>query len=149
MDKIINMVKENKKILLLLLIIIIIILMVILIPKADKPKQKRDIYYHEEAGIVKDEEYKGIEFTNISMSTEKGYTTFKATVTNKSDKDIETENVYINLKDKNNKVIVKLLGFIPDGLKKGESKKINSSIKGDYKNAYSKEITDYSVSSKG
>ena len=82
---------------------------------------------------------------NIKMVTEGEYTTFSATATNVSDSDINIENFYIELKDKNGSSVAKLLGYIPDGLKKGEVKQIRSTAKGSFKSAYTKEIVDYTV----
>lgn len=144
MDKIINLFKDKKIILASLLIIISTILLIVSIPKEKKEKN----YNNTKKGVIERVDYNGVKFTNISLVTENGYTTFKATVTNNSETDIKDEELYINLKDKDGNVIVKLLGFIPDGLKKGESKKIVSSVKGDYSEAYSKEIVDYSIDSR-
>ena len=147
MDKILKIMEEKKIIVVGLLLVISLILFFILIPKGTETKtqKKSDIVSHSEEGIVKEEEYKGIKLTNISMVTENGYTTFKATATNVSDSDINIENFYIELKDKNGSSVAKLLGYIPNGLKKGEAKQIRSTAKGSFKSAYTKEIVDYTV----
>ena len=145
MDKVLKIMEEKKIIVAGLLLVISLILFFILIPKGTETKTKSNIYSHSEEGIVKEEEYKGIKLTNISMVTENGYTTFKATATNVSDSDINIENFYIELKDKNGSSVAKLLGYIPNGLKKGEAKQIRSTAKGSFKSAYTKEIVDYTV----
>ena len=150
MDKIIKKIEEKKIIVVSLFLIIGLILLIVSIPKGvdTKTKSKSNSFRHREEGIVKEEEYKGIKLTNINMVTEDGYTTFKATVTNVSEEDIKLENFYIDLKDKNGNSIIKLLGFIPGGLKKGEVKQIRASAKGEFRDAYSKEIVDYTVTPK-
>ena len=147
MEKIIKIIEEKKIIIFGLLLIIALVSLFISIKKEKGNKIENEIFRHREEGIVKEEEYKGIKITNIKMVTDGDYTTFSATATNTSDKDINIENFYINLKNKNGNSIAKLLGFIPEGLKKGESKKINSTAKGKFKNAFTKEIIDYEVTS--
>lgn len=140
--------KNNRKIILIVLALIILTIFGIFISKkftSTPNNKKRETYSHNGKGIVEDTEYKGIKFTNVSMVTEKGYTTFTATVTNESEEDIVTERVHINLLDKNGNSVIKLLGFIPGGLKKGESKQLTSSVQGKFDNVYSKEIVDYSL----
>lgn len=148
MDEMIKKIEEKKIIVVSLFLIIGLILLIVSIPKGVDTKTKSDSFRHREEGIVKEEEYKGIKLTNIKMITEDGYTTFKATATNVSEEDIKLENFYIDLKDKKGNSIIKLLGFIPDGLKKGEVKQIRASAKGEFRDAYSKEIVDYTVTPK-
>lgn len=136
--------KKNSKIIIeVLLASIMIIMFLLFLPKAhDDVVKDNGIKAHTEEGIVKEEEYKGIKFSNISMITEKGYTTFTADVTNVSGADIDTERLHIDLKDKDGKVVIKLLAYIPNGLKSGEVKKVNASAKGEFKEIVSKEIVD-------
>lgn len=144
--KIDKKIDKNKNIIIVsIILLIIVVLLLILIPKGSETKTKSEIFRHREEGIVKEEEYKGIKLTNIKMVTEDDYTTFSANATNISDKDITIEKFYIELKNKNGNSIAKLLGFIPEGLKKGETKKITSSAKGKFKNATDKDIVDYTV----
>ncbi len=145
MEKVIKKIEENKVILMGLILIIGLVLLFMSIPEKKTKLSDVEIFRHREEGIVKEEEYKGIKLTNIKMVTEGEYTTFSATATNVSDSDINIENFYIELKDKNGSSVAKLLGYIPDGLKKGEVKQIRSTAKGSFKSAYTKEIVDYTV----
>lgn len=146
MEKIINLIKQ-KKILLIMLLIMVTVTMVslLLMPRVEDNVIMDDRVYHKEEGIIKEEKYSGIKFSDISMVTDNGYTTFTATVTNESENDITNERLSINLLDKNGSSLIKLLCYIPDGLKKGESKTINASAKGEFKEAFSKKIEDYSI----
>lgn len=137
--------KKSKIIIGIILILIIVILLLLLFPKAhdnDVAVKDGEIHSHTEKGIIKEEEYKGVKFTNISMLTEKGYTTFTADVTNVSKENIETEKLHISLKNKDGKEIIKLLAYIPGGLKVGEIKTITASAKGEFNDVVSKAIVD-------
>lgn len=129
----------------ILLILIIAILLLLFFPKSHDNEvaiKDNEIYAHTEEGIIKEEEYKGIKFSNISMLTEKGYTTFTADVTNISKEDISSEKLHISLKDKDGKEKIKLLAYIPGGLKVGEVKTITASAKGEFREVVSKEIVE-------
>lgn len=150
MDKLIDKIKENKILLAAILSALAVISLVSLIPIGnDEPVKKDKVYIYNEKEILKDEEYKGMKFSNIKMIEKNGYTTLTATVTNESENDSETEKYYINILDKEKNIIIKFLGYIPGGLKKGESKQIICSGKGKFKKAFSKEIVDYSVNTDG
>ena len=95
---------------------------------------------HVSEGIIKKEKIQGVEFSNITLTTKDGQTTFTANVTNVTNKDIKTENFDIDLLDKNDKVVITLRANIPNGLKKHETKQVNASAKGDFKNVVSKAI---------
>lgn len=147
MDKLKKLLKnKNVKIIIgILIILIIAILLLLLFPKAhdnDVAVKDNGIYSHTEKGIIKEEEYKGVKFSNISMLTENGYTTFTADVTNVSKADIKNERLHISLRDKDGKEKIKLLAYIPGGLKVGEVKTVTASAKGDFKEVISKAIID-------
>ena len=157
MDKIIRKIKEmdfkklldNKALLGAILAALLIIALIIAHPSNQNKKQtKKDIYSHNEEGIVKEEEYKGIKFTNIALVTEKEYTTFTATATNTSEEDIKTEKFHVKFLNKDGNEIVKLVIYIPGGLKKKESTQINASVKSKLDGVTTKEITDYSIEKK-
>lgn len=142
--------KRNAKIILVaLLLLITMIIFFISLPKANKEEKEKKIisedsgiHFHKEKEIVKEEKYEGIKFSNISMVTKGEYTTFSADVTNESKQDIEKERLHISLKDKEGKEIIKLLVYIPKGLKIGETKNITASAKGEFNEVVSKEIVE-------
>ena len=141
-----NKIKEkiNPKIIIGIILIIVLIILFLIIKNHNNKIAMGDngLYIHDNLEIVKDEEYKGVKFSNISMTTEDGYTTFICDVTNISESDIEKESYSIKLKDKGNNEVVTLIAYIPEGLKKGETKMINAQAQGEYKEVVSKEITD-------
>ncbi|MBR2840454.1 MAG: FxLYD domain-containing protein [Bacilli bacterium] len=146
MSKLLYNIKQNKKVVLVVLLVIIIIGVVLFsIPKVKKNMVKLEdngIYAHTEEGIIKEEEYDGIKFSNISMLTKDGYTTFTSDITNTSDSDIEKERLHIILKDENDKEALKYLAYFPGGLKKGETKTITATAHGNFTNVKTKIITD-------
>ncbi len=146
MKKILNFIKRKKRIVILIGILLITAIVVIIsIPKVKNnmiAMKDNGIYAHTEEGIIKEEEYKGIKFSNISMLTKKDYTTFTADITNITDKDIKEERLHISLKDDNKKEVVKLLAYFPGGLKKDETKTIEAIAHGNFTDATNKEIID-------
>lgn len=108
--------------------------------KQKKIEYKGKEFKHIEEGIVKDEKVEGVKFSNIVFYTKDGQTTFTADVTNISNKDIKTEDLDIDLLDKKDEVVITLRANIPNGLKKGETKKVTASAKGEFKNVVSKVI---------
>ena len=95
MSKVINILNKRKKLVILIgIILVLFIFLLLTIPKVKKgisKAQENNIYAHTEEGIIKEEEYEGVKFSNISMLTKDGYTTFTADITNTSDGNIEKE----------------------------------------------------------
>ena len=136
--------KMNLKVIIGIILIVLLIILFLIIKNHDNKVaiDENGPYIYSSLGIVKDEEYKGLKFTNISMTLEEGYTTFTCDVTNTTDKDIEKENYNIKFKDKENKEIFTLLAYLPGGIKKGETKTVTASTQGEYKQVTVKEITE-------
>lgn len=134
-------IKENKVTLLTILIIILIVLLLSIISSGNKKSKAKTIYSHNSKEITKEEIYKDMKFTNIALITEKGYTTFTAIVTNEGE-DNNIEKFHIELLDKKGKVVIRLLGYMPGGLKKGETKDITASSKGQFNEVVAKRIVD-------
>ena len=80
-----------------------------------------------------------LKLTNIDITTENKVTTYKATVT--SDKDEFVNSITMTLKDKDGKVIVKLLGYIGRELKQNEGIVITARTDADISNLYSIEYS--------
>ena len=80
-----------------------------------------------------------LKLTNIDITTENKVTTYKATVT--SDKDEFVNSITMTLKDKDGKVIVKLLGYIGRELKQNEGVVITARTDADLSNLYSIEYS--------
>ncbi len=94
-------------------------------------------------GIIKEEVYEGLKFSNISLITENGYTTFSADVTNTTDTDNNISDVNIELKDKDDNTVITLRGNIGDTLKSGETRTITAVTKGNFKSVVTKAIAKY------
>ena len=145
-----NKISGNYKIIFVALFAIIAIIPLMFnVNKKMKPKEQKKpsikyidetTFTHESEGIIKNEKVQGVEFSNISLVTKNGQTTFTADVTNVTNSDIKKEDFDIDLLDKNDKVIITLRANIPNGLKKNETKKVSASAKGDFKNIVSKAI---------
>ena len=136
--------KMNLKVMIGIILIVLLIILFLVIKNHNNKVAINDngVYVYSSLELVKDVEYKGLKFTNISMTSEKGYTTFTCDVTNTKDIDIEKETYNIKLKDKNNKEVVTLLAYLPGGIKKDETKTVTASVQGEYKEVTSKEITE-------
>ena len=146
MSKVINVLNKKRKLIIIIGILFLLIgILLLTIPKVKKgltKAQENNIYAHTEEGIIKEEEYEGIKFSNISMLTKDGYTTFTADITNIADSNIEKERLHVQLRDKEGKDVIKYLAYFPGGLKKNETKTIEAVAHGNFEDAYTKEIME-------
>ena len=125
-------------------IIVLCILFVIFTSNKNRVSiiQDNKIFANTSEGIIKEEEYDGIKFSNISMLTKDDKTTFTADVTNVSNSEITKEKLHVVLKNGDGKEVIKFLAYFPGGLKKNETKTITAFADGSFKEAEVKEITD-------
>lgn len=137
-----TLLNKNSKVILAALLFVLIIVPLVLNNKniIKKLNRNKNIYYHEEKGIIKEEQIDGIKFTNISLITKNNQTTFSADVTNVSKEDIKTENLNVDLINKKKQTVITLVANIPNGLKKGESKRVTAVAKGEFKDVITKVI---------
>lgn len=129
---------------------LVFILMLVPIMTKVKPETKKEnkltligddkTYKHVSNEIIKEETVEGVKFTNIVLLTNKGQTTFTADATNTTSNGIKKDNYKIELLDKKGKVLITLGASIPGGLKKGETKKITSVARGEFKEVVAKKI---------
>ena len=146
----IDFIKRNK-IPLIIFVVVIIALIIGLIVSFNMDDKKENITNNEEdgmvantnAGIIAETTYQGLKFSNISLISEDGYSTFSADVTNTATTDSNISDVNIVLKDKNGKEIITLRGNIGEPLKPNESRTITAVTKGKFKEATTKEIAAY------
>ena len=146
MNTIIESKKRHKKIAIILLVIILIMLMLAIICalSVDNEKSKEpEMVANTNEGIIKEEDYNGLVFNNVSLITEKGYTTFTADVTNTNSEVSNISDVNINFYDENDNLIMSFRGNIGDNLSPGETRTITSSTKGNLNKASYKTITEY------
>lgn len=151
MGQIKKFVKENKKLvaivggLILVMIIIAIILGFTTGNKETAIKTKSDITANTNAGIIKNEEYQGLAFTNVSLIKDKKQYTLTTDVTNNNKENFTAKQVDIVLKDENGNTLATLLGYIGDDLKPNETRTITASISDevDLSKATVKEIVEH------
>lgn len=147
-EDIIEFVKKYKIQLIIFLVVIIALIIGLIISFGFDKEQiaKNDdqgIVANTAADVIKEETYEGLKFTNISLITEKGYSTFSADVTNTTQNESNINDVNIVLKDKNGNDIITLRGNIGEPLKPNETKTITAVTKGNLKDVTSKEIIQY------
>lgn len=104
---------------------------------------KKETTANTSAELISETTYEGLKFSNISLITKDGYSTFTSDVTNESDTDSTIQDVNIVLKDKNGNTVITLRGNIGEGLKAGETRTITASIKNELKSVTSKEIQNF------
>ena len=146
MNKIKEFIKGHKTlsiIMAVLIILIIILIIVLCVNNSSDKKLKPEVITNTNEGIIKEENYNGLVFNNISLITEKGYTTFTASVTNRNSEVSNVSDVNINFYDKNDNLIMSFRGNIGDNLNPGETRTITSSTKGNLNKASYKTITEY------
>ena len=147
-ENIISFVKKYKLYLIIFLVVVIALIVGLIISFGF---DKEEISVAEEPGIVantsedvvKEETYEGLQFSNISLITENGYTTFTADVTNTSDTDSTISDVDILLQNKDGNEVITLRGNIGEPLKPNETRTITAVTKGDLKDVTAKVITKY------
>lgn len=144
--------KTNTKIILMTIVLLVVLIPTWFFSKKEIEKHEKKInteeksyetFAHTDPGIIAEETYEGLKFTNISLITDKGYTTFTADVTNTNQSENKIKNVYIDLKDKDNKIIISLKGNLKLGLKSNEKDTITTKARGEFKNVVSKTIRKY------
>ena len=126
-----------------LIILIIILIIVLCVNNSNDKKLKPEVITNTNEGIIKEEDYNGLVFNNVSLITEKGYTTFTASVTNRNSEVSNISDVNINFYDKDDNLIMSFRGNIGDNLNPGETRTITSSTKGNLNKASYKTITEY------
>ncbi len=137
----------NKKALIIIIVAVLVLLIVgatLIITngkKAETKKQKKEVKEAITAeGIIKDESYGGLNFTNTTLVNDNGQYTLSIDVTNPTKADIDLEQVNIVLKDKDGNEIISLLGYIGDPVKPDETRTITSFADADLSKAASKTI---------
>ena len=147
-ENIISFVKKDKLYLIIFLVVVIALIIGLIISFGfDKEEisvaEEPRIVANTSEGVVKEETYEGLQFSNISLITENGYTTFTADVTNTSDTDSTISDVDILLQDKDGNEVITLRGNIGEPLKSNETRTITAVTKGDLKDVTAKVITKY------
>ena len=138
----------NKKTLIIIIVAVLVLLIVgatLIITNGKKAETKEENKKESkeaitETGIIKDESYGGLNFTNTTLVNDNGQYTLSIDVTNPTKADIDLEQVNIVLKDKDGNEIISLLGYIGDPVKPDETRTITSFADADLSKAASKTI---------
>lgn len=148
-EDILKFIKKYKISLIILLVVIIALIIGLVV--SDFGKEKLNIAKNEDSkviantheNVIKEETYEGLKFTNISLITENGYSTFTADVTNTNQDNSTISDVDIVLQDKNGNEVITLRGNIGEPLKPNETRTITAVTKGELKNVTAKAIAKY------
>lgn len=150
-NRTISILKKDKLFLIVFLVVIVALTVGIIISlRFDKEKiqiakneNENGLVANTRKDVIKDEKYEDLEFTNISLISENGYSTFTADVTNVSQTDSTISDVDIILQDKNGNEVITLRGNIGEPLKPNETRTITAVTKGNLKNVTAKAIAKY------
>ncbi len=129
-------------IIVLTLVIAAILCFIFSLDKKEKDtKTSEKITSNTNPEIIKEEQYKGLKFSNITLIITKNTSTLSMDVTNTENIENSISQVNIPLKDKNGNVIITLVGYIGDDLKPNETRTIKASTSANLTKAEIKEIT--------
>ena len=148
-EKIKKFVKENKKLVTIvggiILLIIIVAISISIFSNKNGAANKNKVVANTNSGIVENEEYKNLKFSNATLVKENNQYTLTMDVKNDNKENFTDKQVDIILKDKKGKTIITLLGYIGDNLKPGETRTITASISADVdlSKATDKEIVEH------
>ena len=140
-------IKKYKMFLIVFLIAIIALIIGLIISfsfdKEKIAKNEEGLTANTAENVIKEETYENLKFTNISLITENGYSTFTADVTNLSTETSDISDVNIVLQDKKGNEVITLRGNIGEPLKANETRTITATTKGKLKDVTAKKITKY------
>lgn len=126
--------KLKKIILILAIVLLVSIVLVISILKKEPKKPEK-----EENNISKTQVVEDLSFEYTSLKYKDGISTFETNVTNIGNDPKYLSEVKIHVKNKKNKEIIVLTGFVGDSIQSGESKIITSTYGQKLNDAYSVE----------
>ena len=131
-----------------IIVIVVILLSFILFLVANKTtdntgeKDENKVKAITEKGVIKDEEFHGLKFTNTVLVKKGNIYTLSMDVKNTSKETVNVTSVDIPIKDKKGDEIITLLGYIGKELKPDEQVTIIASTSTDLSKAYTKEIAE-------
>ena len=131
----------------LLIAIVAAVLLLVNNNKDNKSNKKEEdkLIANTNAGIIKEEEYKGLKFSNVTLIKGKGTDvyTLSMDVTNMTNETNNITQVDIPIKNKDGEVEVTLLGYIGEDLKPNETRTITASASIDLSKSASKDIKEH------
>ena len=148
--EIIEFIKRNKIPLIIFLVVVVALIIGLIVSfnigkKADgiTKNEEEGMVANTNEGIISETTYEGLQFSNISLISENGYSTFTADVTNTNQDNSTISDVDIVLQDKNGNEVITLRGNIGEPLKPNETRTITAVTKGELKNVTAKAIAKY------
>ncbi len=153
MNKINNILINNKKKVIIIISIIIILLLVIfiingIINKNNKNKDNNGIILNTNKGIIEKIKFEDLDIDNITLykdNKNKMYI-FNADAINNTNKNIKVDRFNIEFYDKDNKLIITLLGYIGVNISPNSKTTINATTSIDLSKAVKKKLTKYDAS---
>ncbi len=150
-QNIMNIIKKYKMPLIALLVVIVSLVIGLIISfgfekeklAANNNNNEQKVVANTEEGVIKEETFQELQFTNISLISENGYSTFTADVTNMGQEDSNVSDVNIVLQDKDGNEVITLRGNIGTTLKPNETRTITAVTKGELKGVTTKVIAEY------
>ena len=136
--------KKNKQLILVIMITVLVIIIVLFLFSLKNDESEKKIIKSTKItvnaeNVVKEQIVSGLKFKNISMVVNESITILKIDVENTTKKDVEVEEIIINVKNKKGKIITSLTGYVGGIVKAKETKKITNTSDVDLSNAYSLE----------
>ena len=142
--------KIDKKILIAIIAVIVVIIVVVAVVLRTRDNNKKDVVENEdgttaitEQGVIKDESYGGLNFSNTTLIKDGNMYTLSMDVTNSTDETIDLEQVGIDMKNDKGNVLITLNGYIGEPMAAGETRTITSSTETDLSKVTSKTIVEY------
>ena len=140
---------KNKKVIFVLLaivaVLVVTVVSVVMINNnkgTEKKVKKESKEAITEQGIIKDETFGNLNFSNTTLIKDGDQYTLSMDVTNTTQSEIDIEQVNVNLKDKDGNSVIVLLGYIGDPMKAGETRTVTSSVATDLSKVKSKTIEE-------
>lgn len=108
----------------------------------EKKKEEVDSVINNNEGVIKDQNYDGLDIVNTSLVTENGVSTFITSITNNTGSDYYVNQLVITVKDADGNVIKTLPAYVGATIAAGQTRMVNVNIDADLSKA---EKVEYSV----
>ena len=124
---------ENKNIIIAVVTIVLVLVLAFLIFKDTNKKKnnapdKEEMITITDKEILKDQVVDGIDFKNKLFVIQDGVSRIIVELTNNTDNDYSLKEYSITIKDKENKVLATMPGYVGESIKKDEKKYLDVSI---------------------
>lgn len=110
--------------------------------KEENKKEETENVINNNEGVIKDQNYDGLDIVNTSLVTENGVSTFITSITNNTGSDYYVNQLIITVKDADGNVIKTLPAYVGATITSGQTRMVNVNIDADLSKA---EKVEYSV----